>query len=290
MSPAPLVAQKLEAAYPALSPRLRKAARYVLKHPAEVALYPLRQVAAGAGVSATTLVRLATDLDFVTYNEFRNAFRDQIRTGAERYAANASKVISSPSADGFEQIYRQAQETLTLSLEELFRTVSAREVARAGASLHAASKIYVVGMGSIFSATYYFNSVLRTFDRRVMLLEDRLGMLIDEIGEMSSSDALLVVSFEPYMQTAVKAAEHATQVGAQVVAVTDSKLSPIAVRSTQTIIVPTASTAFYQSLLPTMALLETIIAYLLSRAGAKAVDRIAAEFERRAQFGLYWQD
>lgn len=290
MNPVPPVAQKVEAAYATLSPRLRKAARHVLKHPAEVALYPLRQVAASAGVSPTTLVRLAADLDFATYNAFRNAFRDQIRSGAERYAANAREAVAAPTSDGFEQVYRQAQETLTLSLDELFKTVSAQDVARAGATLHAASRIYVVGMGSIFTASFYFNSVLRAFKRNVTLLEDRNGMLIDEIGEMSGSDALLAVSFEPYMKTAVKAVDHAVQVGAPVVSVTDSKLSPIAVRASQAIIVPTASTAFYQSLVPTIALLETIIAYLLNRAGAKAVDRIAAEFARREQFGLYWQD
>ena len=156
--------------------------------------------------------------------------------------------------------------------------------------LHAASKIYIVGMRSMYSATFYFDYVLRTFDRKSVLVEDRMGMLIEEIGEISSKDVLLVISFEPYVITAVKAVEYAVHAGASVIAVTDSNLSPIAVHANQVLVVPTASISFYQSLAPTMALLETILAYMLNKAGKKAVDRIAAEFERRAQFGSYWVD
>jgi hypothetical protein len=33
-----------------------------------------------------------------------------------------------------------------------------------------------------------------------------------------------------------------------------------------------------------------ILAYMLKKAGKKAVDRIAAEFKRRVDFGSYWVD
>jgi DNA-binding MurR/RpiR family transcriptional regulator len=281
-----LVLQKLETAYAKLSPRVRKAARYVQKHPTEVALYPLRQVAAQAGVSATTLVRLATDLNF----EFRNAFRDRIvHTGAERYATDASRALTD-SPDGFDTIYSRARRTLSTSIESMFSTISSADIARAADALHAASNVYVVGMRSMYSATFYFDYVLRTFDRKSVLIEDRMGMLIEEIGEISSKDALLVVSFEPYVIGAVKAVKFASGAGASIIAITDSKLSPVAVRSDQVFVVPTTSPHFYQSLAPTMALLEMILAYMLKKAGKKAVDRISAEFKRRADFGSYWVD
>jgi DNA-binding MurR/RpiR family transcriptional regulator len=290
LSAAPGAIKKLEAAYPSLSPRLRKAARYVQKHSTEVALYPLREVATAAGVSPTTMVRLATDLGFSTYNAFRNAFRDNIvRTGAERYADDASRALAN-APDGFETVYTQARQKLSGSLDSMFATISAADVARAGAVLHSAQRIYIVGMRSMYSATFYFDYVLRAFDRKSVLIEDRMGMLIDEIGEISARDVLLVVSFEPYVIGAVKAVEYAARAGAPIIAITDSNLSPVAVRANQVLVVPTASVSFYQSLAPTMALLETILAYMLKKAGKKAVDRIAAEFKRRAEFGLYWVD
>jgi DNA-binding MurR/RpiR family transcriptional regulator len=273
-----------------MTPRLRKAARFVQKSPTAVALYPLRQVAKDAKVSPTTLVRLAADLGFPTYNEFRNAFRDGIRTGAEQYASNASRVIASRQAKGFEATYEQTRQVLTNSLDTLFRSINVNDVVKASATLHRASTIYVLGMRSMFSASFYFSYVLKTFRDRVVLVEDRMGMMIDELGGLSKRDALLVISFEPYVLNAVKAAEHASNVGASVIAITDFNLSPLSRWSTQMLTVPTTSSSFYQSLVPALTLMEMILSHLLQLEGAGAIERIADEYKRREQFGLYWSD
>ena len=88
------ITRRLEDDYQSLAPQLRKAARYVVGAPTEVALYPLRQIAARAEVGPTTLVRLATQLGFSSYNAFRETFREGLRSGAH----SASPAIAgSPS-------------------------------------------------------------------------------------------------------------------------------------------------------------------------------------------------
>lgn len=290
LKPGAKVVQKLQSSYETLTPRLRKAARYVQKNPTQVALYPLRQVASEANVSPTTLVRLAADLGFPTYNEFRNAFREGIRTAAEQYASSASRVIAGRAAKGFEATYNRARELFSGSLDALFRSVSADDIVTASTTLHRADTIYLLGMRPMYSASFYFAYVLRTFRNRVVLIEDRMGMLIDEIGTLSKSDVLLVVSFEPYALGAVKAAEHASNLGAPVIAITDHTLSPFSSRSTQMLTVPTSSTSSYQSLVPALALIEMILAHLLQLEGPGAVERISIEYARREQFGVYWSD
>lgn len=290
LTPGAKVIQRLESSYETLTPRLRKAARYVQKNPTEVALYPLRQVAAEAKVSPTTLVRLAADLGFATYNEFRDAFREGIRTGAEQYASKASSVIAGRESKGFEATYNRARELFTGSIDMLFRSVSVNDVVKASATLHRAATIYVLGMRPMFSASFYFSYVLKTFRDRIVLVEDRMSMMIDEIGPISKRDALLVVSFEPYAANAIKAAEYAKNAGASVIAITDHTLSPLASRSTQLLSVPTGSTSFYQSLIPALALIEMILSHMLQLEGPEAVERIANEYARREQFGIYWSD
>jgi DNA-binding MurR/RpiR family transcriptional regulator len=284
------VLEKLELLYPELSPQLRRAARYIQKNPTEVALYSLRQVAAAANVSPTTLVRLATDLGFASYNTFRDAFRTRLKTGADRYAASASRLVAGTDEGGFGAIYEETFRTNAESLASLARTMTAEEIVRAGKLLEKAGTIYVLGLRPMFAAAFYFYYVMRTFSANLILVENRMGMLIDEIGPMTAADALLVISFEPYANDSIKAVEHAASVGAAVLALTDSTLSPLAPSATQALVIPTASTSFYQSLVPTMALLETIISFMLTRSGQPAVDRITAEFERRDQFGVYWRD
>ena len=250
------ILERLKDGYAGMSPQLRRAVRHIQKHPTDMALYSLRQVAAAAQVSPTTLVRLASDLGFSGYNGFRDAFRARLKTGADRYAAGASRLVADVGDGG---IYEATLRTNTESLALLAETVTATDIAGAVTLLEGAGTIYVLGLRPMFAAAFYFFYVMRTFAANLVLVEDRMGMLIDEIGPMAAQDVLLVISFEPYSTGSIAAAAHARSVDASVIALTDSDLSPIATSATKTLVIPTASTSFYQSLIPTLAVLEAIV-------------------------------
>src|SRR5215216_3966818 len=71
-----------------LSPQLKKAARYLVDNPNEVAISPLRQLAANAGVKPSTLVRVANAIGLPNFSQrrapFRNAFRHEPSRMMER--------------------------------------------------------------------------------------------------------------------------------------------------------------------------------------------------------------
>ena len=282
---------RLEADYAAMSPQLRRAARFVLSRPADIALYPLRQVAAQAGVGPTTLVRLGGQLGFDGYNALRDLFRDGLRSGADwYYGSRAEQFISVRKESRFEPVHRGTAETLCRGIEEAFRSVPAAAVEAAGLAIARARRVFLLGLRSNYCTTFYFHYVLRTFSDNVVLLEDRMDMLIDELGDVGAGDVLLVVSYEPYALAAVRAVEHAVAAGAAVIALTDTPLSPVAKGAAHLFLVPTGGPSFYQSLVPTMALLEAIVCFVFARGGDKAVARVKAEFERRERFGVYWRD
>ena len=290
MSSISSVLQMIEEVYPDLSPALRKAARYLQKHPTEAALSPLRKVAEGANVSPTTLVRLATHLGFASYNAFKDAFRDPIRTGADRYALNASRLVNEQTSTGHREFHGTITRAISGSLDDLFRSVTAEDISRASETLRQANKIYIIGLRSMFSPAFYFYYLMRTFSPNVVLLENRMDMLIEEIGGIGSGDVLLAISYEPYADTTVRVVEFARDAGAEVIALTDSKLGPLASHASQFFVLPTSSRSFYQSLVPTMALLETLISFVQTQSGEDAVERISKEFARREDFDVYWRD
>ena len=284
------ITRRLEKSYQSFAPQLRKAARYVVKAPTEVALYSLREVAARAEVGPTTLVRLAEQLGFPSYNAFREAFRDGLRSGADRYATNVEELQHYRGGATFEQLYRDTGERIVQNISGAYSTISAAQIAAAGKLMKSARRLYLLGLRANYGLTFYLHYVLRTFMSNMVLLEGRMGMLIDEIGDIGPKDALLAVSYEPYALDAVKAVEHAAKRGAAVIAMTDTPLSPIARHATRVLILPTAGTSFYQSLAPTMALIEGFVCYLVARGGPRIVDRVKEEFERRDDFGAYWRD
>jgi DNA-binding MurR/RpiR family transcriptional regulator len=284
------ITRRLEDDYQSLAPQLRKAARYVVKAPTEIALYSLREVAARAEVGPTTFIRLAAQLGFSSYNAFRETFRDGLRSGADRYASNVEQIQHDRGHADFAPLYRDTGELIIKNIADAYASISAADIAAAGKIMKGARRLYILGLRSNYCLSFYLHYVLRTFMPNLVLLEGRLGMLIDELGDIGAKDALVVVSYEPYALDAVKAVEHAATTGAAVIAITDTKLSPVARFATRLLILPTASTSYYQSLVPTMALLEGLVCYLVARGGPKIVQRVKEEFERRDNFGVYWRD
>jgi DNA-binding MurR/RpiR family transcriptional regulator len=284
------ITRRLEDGYQELTPQLRKAARFVVKAPTEIALYSLREVAARAQVGPTTLVRLAAQLGFPSYNAFRETFREGLRSGADRYASNVEQLQHYRGGGDFAPLYRDTGELIVQSIASTYGSITAADIAAAGERIKRARRLYILGLRSNYCLSFYLHYVLRTFMANLVLLEGRMGMLIDELGDIGAKDALVAISYEPYALDAVKAVEHAATSGAAVIAMTDTTLSPIARHATQLLLLPTAGTSFYQSLVPTMALIEGLICYLAARSGPRIVQRVKEEFERRDKFGAYWRD
>jgi len=176
------------------------------------------------------------------------------------------------------------------NITRMLAEIPAGAVEAAGRLLAGSRRIYVLGLRSNYAPAFYFTYVLKTFLPEVILLEDRMGMLIDELGGIGPRDTLIALSADPYAIEAVKAVDYVVDQGASVIAMTDHALSPIATRAAHVFLVPNESASFYHSMVPKLVLLESLVCYLVARGGQAAVDRVKAEFDRREGFGIYWQD
>ncbi|MCC7047515.1 MAG: MurR/RpiR family transcriptional regulator [Alphaproteobacteria bacterium] len=126
------VRARLEADYAQLSTQLRGAARFALKEPGFVALYPLRRVAQRAGVSPATFVRLAKHLGFASYNGLKEIFRDGMHSGAARYATDAHQLLSYKGGRGFERAWRTAGQVQVRNITEMMTSIQPGAVEAAG--------------------------------------------------------------------------------------------------------------------------------------------------------------
>lgn len=290
MIDATAVQERLEALAADLPPQMRSAARFVLKEPASIALYPLRELAARARVSPATLVRLAGQLGFPSYKAFRDVMREGLHSAAARYSSGARLLQEHPRRGGPQAVWRAACDVQATQMAEMMQTIPGAAVEAAARRVAEARTVYVLGLRANHAAALYFHYVLRTFRPEAVLLSGGHGTLVDALHGIGREDLLLAVSYEPYSQEAVRLVRHARRAGAQLVALTDRPWSPIAADADQVFLVPTAGASFYQSMIPTLALLEAIIAFLVRRGGQTLVDRVESEFRRREEFGVYWRE
>ena len=72
-----------------LTPEAQKAATYVLENPQAVGVSTVREIAEAAGVNPNTFVRMARQVGFEGYEDFRDPFREAIRKGAADFPDRA---------------------------------------------------------------------------------------------------------------------------------------------------------------------------------------------------------
>jgi DNA-binding MurR/RpiR family transcriptional regulator len=80
---------RLWADFETLSPRLKEAARWVVDHPADVALLSTRQQARRAGVTPATLTRLGQRFGLAGYDGVRELHADAMRVSSSSPIAAA---------------------------------------------------------------------------------------------------------------------------------------------------------------------------------------------------------
>lgn len=288
--------REIEARFGTLSPKLRQAARHVLRRPDDVALKSMRQLAADAGVQPATMVRLARALGFGAFEELRRPFADRLRHGAETaYGARARALQArgtGPGEDGgrFGALVRESFERDVENLRLTYEGIDADAFEACAARLTAARNVHVTGLRSAFAVAYFFDYACRVFGTSTELLDGRGGTLTDGLRGIGPEDAVLACSFEPYTRETVEVVRFAGRRGAAIVAITDSPLSPIARQAAHALVVGCESPSFFQSLVGAVSVVQLLVALLIARGGDAALSALAESEAQLRAFSAYWEE
>lgn len=198
------VTSRLETAYAGLSPQLKRAARYVLDSPDEVALHSMRAIATRAGVQPSTMSRLVRQLDFQTYAEFREPFRERLRSRPPRYSERARHLQARAEREEAVGLLSEIIAADANNIRETYEGIGDAKIAAAAETLATARSVYVVGMRKCFPVAHYFHYACRMFHLPVRLVQGSAGTFADELREIEAPDALLAIGFDPYTRETVQ--------------------------------------------------------------------------------------
>ena len=279
--------RRLIDAFPQLTPQLKKAARYMLENPEEVGLNSMRTVASDAGVKPATVSRLGKVLGFDGYGELREPFRQRLRKSEPEFAARMQDLQSrSIGRDDplFDDFRKQELENVGSTLSDENRAV----ITAAAETLLDSRRVYVLGLRGAYAPAFLFHYAYQLFRDNSQLLDTTAGIFADQLRGIDQRDSLLVISFPPYTQLTIDAVEYAAEASTQVIAVTDSVLSPAATQAKHTIIAQNRSASFYHSFTGALAVIQVLITLMVARSGDDAV-RIAEEAEKQlSRISAYW--
>lgn len=289
MSEARLITDRLTAAYTSLSPQLKRAARYVLDSPDDVALLSMRAVAARAGVKPATMSRLARQLRFDDYAGFREPFRDQLRKRPDRMSARARDLQARQAEEDASRLIDEIVNADLNALRGSYDETTAQNAAAAATLVDGARRIFVVGMRKCFPVAYFFHYACRMLRLPAVLIKGMAGTFDDELWEIDDGDVLIAIGFDPYTRETVTAVDRAREAGAGVIAITDSKVAPIGDGARHVFVAGNDSPSFFRSLVGALSIAQMLVAFLAQRRGPAAVEALAASEQALAKQGAYWR-
>lgn len=278
---------RLADVYEDLSPKLRRAAEYVLNNPNEVGVQSMRHLAASAQITPNTLVRMAKALGFDGYKEFSEPFRARLIKGGENFPDRARWLQSLSESGSHGHLYGQLAAAGLSNTEQLFSGTTADELKQAADDIVAAGTAYILGVGSAYSLAHIFWYVGRMALDNLIQVPRTGNIPIDDIARIGEGDVLVAITVAPYRREVVDAVDLAIQRGAKVIAITDSRASPIARVATTTFVLPTSTPQFFPSLSTGFQLMEALLAFVVADADPKVIANIDGFHRFRYETGVY---
>ena len=271
-----------------MPPQLRVAARFVLDHPKDVALMSMREQAHQAGVSHSTMMRLARWLGLDGYEDMRSLYARALR---ETTAGEPARQGKQHGDSGYSTVGVVA-DTLAAQIASLGEYGSAMQLIAAAGLLARSANLFVLASRSAYPIANHFAHIMSFLagdDRKVMLVGEIGGAGLDILRHAGRGDVLLAMGMSPYERTTIEVARQSVRQGVDVVAITDSSVSPLARIARETIIVTSNSQSFFRSMAPAFAAVEILAALTAVQSETNAAERVKQSEEQLAAFGIYWK-
>ena len=205
--------------------RLRQCADYIAANTDRIAVSTVAELAAGADVPPSALMRFCQILGFSGFSEMQRLFREAYSPGWPDYATRL-KTCKDEGAGSPSALLAEFIEAGRLSLEALAKTADEAALARSVGLLAAAETVHVVGLRRAFPVASYLAYVFEKMEVPAML-HDGVGKL-DHRFALRPGDAMLAITFAPYSEETLSLAQDAQARGLPVVAMTDRLTSPLA--------------------------------------------------------------
>lgn len=241
---------RIRIAYDNLSEGQKKVAEFALTRPAEAVYLPAARIAELVGVSHSTVVRMAQTLGFEGFPDFQAALLerslgqvssvDRFQVSSRQFTAERDGAREEDAAS----VLRHVMLDDAAHIQSVAQQISAADFERAVEMLDSARRVYVAGLRASASLAFNFGLALRHIRPDCFILQQGPGDLPDQLLEISEDDLLVTMSYGRYMRDTLRCMDYARKVGAPVLTITDSILSPAAKRADVALVVP-ANLWFY---------------------------------------------
>lgn len=269
----------IQSKFPRLSKGQKLIAEYILKHYDKAAFMTAAKLGISVGVSESTVVRFANELGFSGYPKLQKALQELIKnklTTVQRIELS-NDFISQESA--LKSVLKSDMENIRSTLEKINHKTFDDVVN----SIFKARKIYIVGLRSSTAIAEFLGFYLNLILDNVKVIGFGVSDIFEHMLNINEDDLVIGIGFPRYAARTIEALDYAKSKYANVVAITDSLLSPLAARADYTLIAQSNMASFVDSLVAPLSVINALIIAV----GLREKDKISSTFEKLEKI---WED
>lgn len=249
----------LESLMPTFSKGQKRIAAYIAEFYDKAAFMTAGRLGKAVGVSESTVVRFAVELGYDGYPAMQRAMREMVlnrltsvqRIGVAHDRIGDQDVVSMVLASDADKL-RQTNETL-----------DRHSFQAAVDAIHKAKHIYVLGVRSTAALAnfigYYLNYMFRDVH---MITAYGTGEMFEQLVNLEAGDVVIAFSFPRYSAATIKGVQFCRSVGATVIGITNSNISPLAQNSDHVLVAKSDMVSLVDSLVAPLSIVNALIVAL----------------------------
>jgi DNA-binding MurR/RpiR family transcriptional regulator len=240
-----------------LSKGHRKIAQYIVEHYEKAVFMTASKLGESVGVSESTVVRFASAMGYEGYPQLQRSLQELV---SHRLTANQRFEMSTEidPREALGVVLKSDMQNLRATMEQMDVAVFEDVVNR----LLSAKSIYVMGLRSAAPLAQFMGYYLNYIFDNVHLVSSGATDVFEEISKLKENDVLVGISFPRYSSRTLEAMRFAKRCGAQVVAITDGPMSPLADMADATLTARTDMASFVDSLAAPLSLINALLVAL----------------------------
>lgn len=248
--------REIEELMPTFSKGQKTIANYLIHNYDKAAYLTASKLGREVGVSESTVVRFAIELGFDGYPGLQHSLQEIIRTRLT--TKQRMEVTNTRIGNG--DILNSVLES---DIENIRRTMEEIDHAAFNEAVHkiiTTKNIYILGMRSSSSLASFLAHYLRLMFDNVRLVQATSGSeVFEQMLRIGEDDVMIAISFPRYSARLINAVAYAKEQGANIVAVTDSVLSPIAPYANQTLACRSDMASIVDSFVAPLSILNALV-------------------------------
>ena len=253
---------RIKEKYDSISKGQKKIADFILLSYDKAAYMTAQKLSQAVHTSESTVVRFACQMDCDGYSAFQRELQEVIRhklTSVQRMEVASDRL-------GDKNILRTVMQSDLEKIKQTMEEIDEDAFHNAAEQIVTAKKVYILGVRSSASLAeflyFYMNLIL---DNTVLVRTDGISEVLEQVIRADKQDVVIAISFPRYSKRTVRAVQYAASRGSTVIAITDSKISPINKYATHSLTARSDMVSFVDSLVAPLSLINALTAAVAMR-------------------------